>query len=199
MKNTPRRKRKEKAMSVSIEKSRPEEERLAAQLEELRASGLLTEEEFRAKLAALKGQEAPRPNPSPGPNPGPPAGDRAKSARTLVVAATAVAAFVGLIPLPVADAPFIVITQIVMLYLLTRKFGRPMGFSLFWVVVSVVLGPLLFSSLAKLIPFLGSLIGAAVAGGLTYIVGKSTLLLLEEGREFNFDSYKKAFPEVFKK
>ena len=114
---------------------------------------------------------------------------RRAEAETTVKIYSAVAAAIGLLPLPLADAPLIIIAQFLMIRKLCGRFGRPMGWALALVLLSALAGPELFQALLKLIPGLGSLAGALVAGGCTWLAGRTVLTVLEQGQPFSFREY----------
>ena len=111
-----------------------------------------------------------------------------------------IAALIGLISIPMADAPLIVILHSGgYAQKLTGYYGRDLGFSLVIVLISAMIGPVLFNAFLKLIPSLGSLLGAAIAGCCTWLVGETALGVLEAGKPFNFASLKESFVKIFKK
>ena len=121
----------------------------------------------------------------------------------MILAATAAAGAIGLIPLPVADMPFIVSTQVALILGLCSLHGRTFTMdaarSLSLAALSAVAGPMAFQALTKLVPGLGSVMGAGVAAACTYAVGTVTQTLLEGGLDFDVavfrDAVKKAFNE----
>lgn len=115
--------------------------------------------------------------------------DNKKETQGIVRTGAIIAACIGLLPLPVADAPFLILTQFWMLYRLCGKFGKKPGKSLWLIVLAALIGPILFDALVKIIPFAGSIIGACVAGGITWYIGTKARLLLEKGLEFNFANF----------
>lgn len=129
----------------------------------------------------------------------PPAGEttaaeqRRKESRATVTTFSFIACLIGLLPLPVADAPLLILTQFFLMRKLCAKYGRKPGMGLVLIVVSAFLGPLVFSSFAKLLPGLGSILGACVGGGFTYLVGSTTAKILENNEEFTWENIKKSF------
>jgi uncharacterized protein (DUF697 family) len=120
-----------------------------------------------------------------------------KTAKETINFFTGIAALIGLVPIPLADAPFIVITQLVMLHKLTRQYGSSLGFSLVLILISAMIGPEIFKAIIKLIPALGSLAGALVAGSCTLLVGQTVLGVLETGQPFTLGNLKNAFVGIF--
>lgn len=121
--------------------------------------------------------------------------DEAASRRLFASAATVrhctIAAFlIGLLPLPFSDAPFLIITQYIMLKRLCDRYGREPGLSLALIIASALIGPLAFNALVKLIPLAGSLIGGCVAGGLTWYIGQKMRGILEDDLPFTWQSFK---------
>lgn len=114
--------------------------------------------------------------------------EAAGTVRTCVI----VASLIGLLPLPVADAPFLIITQYVMLRKLCAKFGRKPGASVILILLSALLGPLLFGLIAKRIPIIGSIVGACIAGGFTWYIGQKVRVMLVAGMEFTPRNFIKA-------
>ncbi len=117
---------------------------------------------------------------------------RLKEAKSIISISSIIACLIGLFPLPIADAPLLIITQFVMMKKLCGKYGREPGMGLLLIVASAFLGPLIFSSFAKLFPGLGSILGACIGGGFTYLVGNTTSKILENKEEFNWENIKKA-------
>lgn len=111
--------------------------------------------------------------------------DTAGIARNCALAA----ALIGLFPLPVSDAPFLVVTQYVMLKKLCSRYGRKPGLALFLIVLTALAGPVIFNAFIKLVPGVGSIAGACVAGGLTWYIGAKTRAMLEKGLDFSLSSF----------
>ena len=126
---------------------------------------------------------------------------RAELAEKIILAAAAVAGGIGVAPIPVADMPFIVTTQVSLLLGLCRLYGRPLdrasARSLALAALSAVAGPMLFSTLSKLVPGLGSVIGGAVAAGCTWAVGQVAKTILESGGDFELEDFKKAVRTIY--
>ena len=122
--------------------------------------------------------------------------DKAKST---ISTCAIIAALIGVVPIPMADAPLIIILQVVMLKKLTGYYKRDLGFALVMVLISAMIGPVLFNALSKLIPVLGSIIGAAIAGGCTWLAGETALGVLEADEPFNLASLKEAFVKIFQR
>jgi len=122
---------------------------------------------------------------------------REKAKETINTCAV-IAALVGVVPIPFSDSPLIVITQLVMLKKLTGSYGRSLGFSLVLILLSAMIGPEIFKALLKLIPVLGSIVGALVAGTCTWLVGRTALGVLEAGQPFTLRNLKAALADVFK-
>lgn len=127
--------------------------------------------------------------------------DKHAKAQKMILAATAVAGGIGLVPLPVADMPFIITTQVALILSLCTLYGRAFSAdtarSLVLAALSAVAGPMAFQALSKLVPILGSAVGAGVAAACTYAVGTVTHRILEGGLEFELDSFKAAVRDVF--
>lgn len=117
---------------------------------------------------------------------------RQSEGANIVRICTGVACIIGLVPLPMADAPFLIITQYIMLKKLCAKYNREPGYSLALIVVSALLGPLIFTAFIKRIPYAGSIVGACVAALFTWFIGKKTLVMLERGWEFSLRNFIKA-------
>lgn len=100
-----------------------------------------------------------------------------------------IACLIGLLPLRVADAPFLIITQFVMLKKLCDKYGRKPGPALLLIVFAAILGPIVFNIFIKFIPMAGSIIGALVAGSFTWIIGAKVKAMLAKGQEFTFRNF----------
>ncbi|MBQ1420206.1 MAG: DUF697 domain-containing protein [Desulfovibrio sp.] len=126
---------------------------------------------------------------------------RAELAEKIILAAAAVAGGIGVAPIPVADMPFIVTTQVSLLLGLCRLYGRPLdrasARSLALAALSAVAGPMLFSTLSKLVPGLGSVIGGAVAAGCTWAVGQVAKTILESGGDFELEDFKNAVRKIY--
>lgn len=133
------------------------------------------------------------------PRESPPAGEitaaeqRRKESRTTVTTFSFIACLIGLLPLPVADAPLLILTQFFLMRKLCARYGRKPGMGLVLIVASAFLGPIAFSSFAKLLPGLGSILGACVGGGFTFLVGSTTAKILENNEEFTWENIKKSF------
>lgn len=112
--------------------------------------------------------------------------------RQLVKTCAIIAGLIGLVPLPVADAPFIIVTQFVMLKKLCARYQRSPGITFVLILLSAILGPILFDIFIKLIPFAGSVIGALVAGGLTWVIGSKVMFMLENAQDFNWENFWRA-------
>ncbi|MBO4313800.1 MAG: 50S ribosome-binding GTPase [Desulfovibrio sp.] len=127
--------------------------------------------------------------------------DRHGKAEKMILAATATAGAIGLIPLPVADMPFIVTTQVALILGLCSLHGRTFTMdtarSLSLAAISAVAGPMAFQALTKLVPGFGSVVGAGVAAACTYAVGTVTQTMLESGLEFDVTMFKAAVKDVF--
>ena len=123
-------------------------------------------------------------------------------AHKIVLAATATAGTIGLVPLPLADMPFIIATQTGMIVGLCHVYGRTLSSdtakSLVLTALSAVAGPMIFQTVSKFIPGLGSVVGAGVAAGCTFAVGKVTQHILESGQQFELDSFKAAVKDLYK-
>lgn len=126
---------------------------------------------------------------------------RGERAEKMVLAATAVAGGIGVAPLPVADMPFIVTTQVTLLAGLFRLYGRSFNQdalrSLVLAGLSAVVGPLAFGALTKVVPGLGSIVGGGVAAACTYAVGEVARSILEDGGSFEADDFKTAVRKVY--
>ncbi|MDR2352423.1 MAG: DUF697 domain-containing protein [Deltaproteobacteria bacterium] len=139
------------------------------------------------------------PPPPPTPQTPPPPLMPRQQSESITLTCAIIAALVGLIPIPFSDALFIIIIQIVMIYKICDKYQVPMGGSIVLVLVSAVIGPIIFSGLTKFLPILGSLVGAAVAGTCTYLVGKTIINVLEAKQPFSFHTCWAGFKKVFGK
>lgn len=115
---------------------------------------------------------------------------RKEETASIVRNCTIAACLIGLLPLPVADAPFLIITQFIMLRKLCAKYDRSPGAALLLIILSAILGPVVFGAFVKLIPVAGSIIGACVAGGFTWYIGSKVKAMLENGQEFTLDNFK---------
>lgn len=128
--------------------------------------------------------------------------DKSAKADKIVLAGTAAAGGIGLVPLPMADMPFIIATQVTMILSLCSLFGRTLSAdtakSLALAALSAVAGPMIFQTLTKFIPGVGSVVGAGVAAACTFAVGKVTQHILEAGQEFELDSFKAAVRTIYK-
>lgn len=127
--------------------------------------------------------------------------DRGSMADNYILGATAAAAGIGVVPLPVADMPFIIGTQVTLLIALFRLYGRQLDSStarsLALAAASAVVGPLVFSSLSKLVPGLGSVIAGSVAAACTWAVGHVAKNVLEQGGEFDIDDFKSSVRRMY--
>ena len=122
---------------------------------------------------------------------------RQESARKLIRRCALIAALIGLIPFPFRDSPLLIILQFVMVTLLCRKYGRKMGASLSLIILAGVLGPVVFYAIAKFIPLLGPILGALIAGGLTWMVGHLTHSLLDNDEDFTWANFRHALRRAF--
>lgn len=114
--------------------------------------------------------------------------DSARSIRNCALAA----ALIGLIPLPVADAPFLIVTQFIMLKSICSKYGRTPGLSFILIILSALLGPIIFNIFVKALPLAGSIIGAAIAGSFTWYIGSKVRAMLMNGQDFTLDNFLRA-------
>lgn len=86
---------------------------------------------------------------------------------------------VGAIPIPYADAPILIFGQVNMIREILKIYGLetivtgPLISAILIKQIVSVGGKYLAKSLAKLIPGIGSVISAGVAGTITYLLGKS--------------------------
>lgn len=128
--------------------------------------------------------------------------DKSAKGDKIVLAAIATAGGIGLVPLPMADMPFIIATQVGMILALCNLYGRALSRdtakSLVLTALSAVAGPMIFQTITKFIPGLGSVVGAGVAAGCTFAVGKVTQRILESGQQFELDSFKAAVRDLYK-
>ncbi len=127
--------------------------------------------------------------------------DRKAKAERMILAATATAGTIGLLPLPVADVPLIITTQVTLILSLCSLYGRTFSAdtarSLALAALSAIAGPMVFHSLSKCIPAFGSVVGASVASACTYAVGTVTLTMLNRDEDFDLNTFKKAVRDVF--
>ena len=127
--------------------------------------------------------------------------NRDEKANKMILGATATAGAIGLLPLPIADMPFIVATQVALILSLCSVYGRAFtadaAKSLSLAALSAVAGPLAFQTITKFVPGFGSLVGMGVASGCTYAVGKVTQTMLDLGEDISVDAFKKAVKETF--
>lgn len=139
--------------------------------------------------------------------------DKAATARKIIAAASAAAGGIGLIPIPLSDAALLVPTQLGMIAGLAAlyQFQDRITSSLILPFVGECAGLVTASSLTKLIPGLGSLVNAGVAGGITAVMGKFVQNSFEEiavksikGEPvpeigFSFDKFKNFYEDHIKK
>lgn len=127
--------------------------------------------------------------------------DKHEKAEKMILVATTTAGAIGLIPLPVADMPFIVTTQVSLILGLCSLYGKTFtadtARSLSLAALSAVAGPMVFQTLTKLVPGIGSVVGASVAAACTYAVGTVTQKILEDGLEFDITMFKTTVKDVF--
>lgn len=113
-----------------------------------------------------------------------------KRADKIIWSNAVAAAAVGLTPIPVADAPVLSGIQVEMIISIGYVYGVDLtvknALGLLGPALGWAGGPLFVEQLAKLIPGVGSAIGAGVAGTLTYAIGKTYHRLFAEG-DFNPD------------
>ncbi len=127
--------------------------------------------------------------------------ERKEKARKIILAATGAAGAIGLIPLPLADMPFIVTTQVTLILSLCALYGRTFsadtarGLSL--AAFSAVAGPMAFQALSKIVPGVGSLVGAGIAAACTCAVGTVTRTMLEDDLEFDVTLFRTAVKDAF--
>lgn len=117
--------------------------------------------------------------------------EKKRRAHAAVVAATATAAGAAAIPIPLADATMLVPTQIGMIASITAIFGMEVNKSVITALLSSTvgtsgatwLGKTIFSSLTKLIPGAGSVVGgvisATTASTITAALGEAYIAVLE--------------------
>lgn len=139
--------------------------------------------------------------------------DKSSAAHKIIAAAVTAAGGIGLIPIPLSDASLLIPTQIGMvaglaaLYRLQDRIGS----SLVLPFIGECAGLVTATSLTKLIPGLGSLINAGVAGSITAAMGKFVQNSFEEiavkivkGEPvpefgFSFDKFKAFYEKITKK
>ena len=117
-------------------------------LGKLKNEGIITEEEFNTQKAALlsdKTASAPGTSvPEESAASGVDLTSPMEKSLGVIKKAAIVAFFIGLLPIPFADAPLIIITQVVMLKKVCDFYDRPMGMSLGFVFLSALCGPIIF-------------------------------------------------------
>lgn len=127
--------------------------------------------------------------------------NREEKAKKMIVGATTAAGAIGLAPLPVADMPFIISTQVALILSLCSLYGKPFSSdtakSLSLAAISAVAGPMAFQAISKLIPGLGSFVGGGVAAACTYAVGKTTLFMLQNEIAFDPEYFKMSVRKLF--
>ncbi len=172
----------------------------------LYAEGSLTDEEFAAmkrRILALPADAAPEETPKDAAEAEPQESEqnamdlRQKAARRLIRRCALIAALIGLIPLPFRDSPPLIILQFVMITLLCRKYGRKIGASLGLIVFAGITGPVVFGAAVKFVPLLGPILGALIAGGFTWMVGRLTHSLLENDEDFTWANFRRALRRAF--
>ncbi|MBQ7607450.1 MAG: DUF697 domain-containing protein [Desulfovibrionaceae bacterium] len=127
--------------------------------------------------------------------------DTGVKAEKMIVAATTAAGTVGLLPLPIADMPFIVAIQVALIISLCSLYGKAFtadaARSLVLAALSALAGPIAFQNIIKFVPGFGSVVGGGVAAACTYAVGKGTKLLLERNEPFTLSAFTKTVKEFF--
>ncbi|MBQ7457509.1 MAG: DUF697 domain-containing protein [Desulfovibrio sp.] len=128
--------------------------------------------------------------------------DRGEKADKMIVAASTAAGAIGLIPLPIADMPFIITTQVALILglcsLYGKTFTRHAAKSLVLTCLSALAGPIAFQNIMKVVPGLGSVVGGGVAFACTYAVGKATKIFLEQEKALDFSNFTKYVKNIFK-
>lgn len=96
-----------------------------------------------------------------------------KNAQAIIHSNAALAAGVGAIPIPLADAPILAGLQTEMLVALAFNYGIPSESikTAFMPAIASTVGVLAASSLVKFIPILGSIVQAGIAAALTEAIG----------------------------
>ncbi len=111
-------------------------------------------------------------------------------ARAIIWAKAAAAAGVAATPIPVADAPILTGIQASMIisvgYIYGVDINMKNALAMLGPALAFVSGPLLAQQLVKLIPGLGNVIGAGIAGALTLAIGETYLNFFARG-EFSPD------------
>lgn len=105
--------------------------------------------------------------------------EKREKADKLIIYYAGGAAAVGAIPIPYADAPILIAGQINMIREILKIYGLetivtgPLISAILLKQIVSVGGKYLVKSVAKIIPGVGSVISAGVAGTITYLLGKS--------------------------
>lgn len=130
---------------------------------------------------------------------------RDREAAKIVQKYSLMAAAAAAQPMPqIPDAALILPVQVMMIVRLTRLHGREMSQDLATKFIGPLLaqraGQFLFGQLTKLIPGVGSVLGAAIAGGLTYSLGNAFHILLHDGNwDFNPDDLMAQVKSIWEK
>jgi uncharacterized protein (DUF697 family) len=115
--------------------------------------------------------------------------EKDKEAFSTIKLCTGIAAGIALVPLPVGDSICIIITQLIMIHSLCKKNNRTMGLTVILIVLSAMIGPIVFTALCELLPVFGSIIGAFVGGVFTYYIGQIVYKLIKENKEFSIKNF----------
>ncbi len=127
--------------------------------------------------------------------------DTGRKAEKMIVAATTAAGAIGVLPLPIADMPFIVGIQVALIISLCSLYGKAFtadaARSLVLAALSALAGPIAFQNIIKVVPGLGSVVGGGIAAACTYAVGMGTKLLLERNEPLNLSAFTKTVKSIF--
>lgn len=120
----------------------------------------------------------------------------------IITAAVASASAAAAIPIPLADAIPITTIQVTMIVSLSALHGQVLtystGGSLVAAAVAAVTGPMIFQQLVKLIPGVGSVVGATLAGAITLAMGTAVHTLLSSGKPLTAEALKEATVAAYK-
>lgn len=130
-------------------------------------------------------------------------GPKGERATLIIKGAAAAAAAAAVVPVPLVDAVAVTGIQIGMVISLSALYERPLdknnATQLVTAALTAVVGRALLQQVSKLIPGIGSTVGAALAGALTYAVGEGLHDLLKQGATLDEEAIRNATKRAYQR